>query len=782
MVFKKYIKRKVNGELKRFGPYYYENYRDKNGKVCTRYLGPVAPKKVTDQTQAKKREEILKQRVEKIKEKNVSVPLVEFQVKKQEKLYPTKDLVYKVAVILFGLSLLVFIILLLIAPTGKVGLEIEDKVYEPGQQIKGNMNLVLNHGEFIPEDAKLVIDNSGEKSEYLLKDLIMEQSTEGQFYIKDSSISGYGKGFGYTGLKKSYPEVSFELRISNKKSIQEEIENISEKDNLTNEIVIIENKTIELYENSDITSNFLENVYSLFFSITGKAITETETGIISSVTAENPFVYELKQGEIAEIVSSSYPVELLQERNIITVTTKYFEEEQGFGEDYVNDKIIRYKIDLSELNIIAKQGQFKVSLFYQDKEFISSSKEISVSDPEIAEGLKINTNQLDAEINRPVEWEKEITLEKSGKINIEIPKQAKNIKAFVKDSEIPIEINEKQAIKEAIISEGELEYTLEYETPSPNISEIQIDRGKIIEISSEIQYQNVTAYTELPFEVENQGSVTLYRVVDETKEQVDFEINDINNNSLYDYVEWVVPSLINETYELVIEITSAQHLDENRIFISDIYGQLKELDDLWSEKIKDNEYVRITFRIPLDNTRDITIFPRIISVDPKIQVYEKDKEDLIAEFTNIISNEYNKVYLTNLPDEYSQDTFDLKIINGEIEFDQIIDPSLNVFFDNFNDGVSWTYWTETNGTGWVLSNTACGHPAGVYGGSGYSACAENSASNTLSMTNLINLTKYTDCILTYVTLVDSSFDLGEFYFVNVTNSAGNWVNIYFVQE
>jgi len=223
MVFKKYIKRKVNGELKRFGPYYYENYRDKNGKVCTRYLGPVAPKKVTDQTQAKKREEILKQRVEKIKEKNVSVPLVEFQVKKQEKLYPTKDLVYKVAVILFGLSLLVFIILLLIAPTGKVGLEIEDKVYEPGQQIKGNMNLVLNHGEFIPEDAKLVIDNSGEKSEYLLKDLIMEQPTEGQFYIKDSSISGYGKGFGYTGLKKLYPEVSFELRISNKKSIQEEI-------------------------------------------------------------------------------------------------------------------------------------------------------------------------------------------------------------------------------------------------------------------------------------------------------------------------------------------------------------------------------------------------------------------------------------------------------------------------------------------------------------------------------------------------------------------------------
>ena len=41
MVYKKYIKKKVNGEVKTFGPYYYESYRDADGSVKTRYIsGP----------------------------------------------------------------------------------------------------------------------------------------------------------------------------------------------------------------------------------------------------------------------------------------------------------------------------------------------------------------------------------------------------------------------------------------------------------------------------------------------------------------------------------------------------------------------------------------------------------------------------------------------------------------------------------------------------------------------------------------------------------------------
>ena len=38
MVYKRYIKKRVNGELKTFGPYYYESYRDKHGITKTRYV------------------------------------------------------------------------------------------------------------------------------------------------------------------------------------------------------------------------------------------------------------------------------------------------------------------------------------------------------------------------------------------------------------------------------------------------------------------------------------------------------------------------------------------------------------------------------------------------------------------------------------------------------------------------------------------------------------------------------------------------------------------------
>ena len=89
-------------------------------------------------------------------------------------------------------------------------------------------------------------------------------------------------------------------------------------------------------------------------------------------------------------------------------------------------------------------------------------------------------------------------------------------------------------------------------------------------------------------------------------------------------VEWLVPSLSNQTYELVIEISKAEHLDENRSFISDIYEQVKALDDVWSEPINENEYVRVTFKQNLTSSRDITLYPRVVSGTPRIEVYEKD--------------------------------------------------------------------------------------------------------------------------------------------------------------
>ena len=91
--------------------------------------------------------------------------------------------------------------------------------------------------------------------------------------------------------------------------------------------------------------------------------------------------------------------------------------------------------------------------------------------------------------------------------------------------------------------------------------------------------------------------------------QVGFDAYDLDNDSYVDYIEWIVPHLSNQTYD-IIYITKAEHLDENRTFIEDISDEVKYLDGNWSKPINDSEYVRVTFEIPLDNTRDITVFAR----------------------------------------------------------------------------------------------------------------------------------------------------------------------------
>ncbi len=122
----------------------------------------------------------------------------------------------------------------------------------------------------------------------------------------------------------------------------------------------------------------------------------------------------------------------------------------------------------------------------------------------------------------------------------------------------------------------------------------------------------------------------------------------------------------------VIEVEDAEHLNSDRKFIRDITDEVKKFDDIWSEEISDGEYVRVEFEQLLNSESDIKIYPRIVSGNPKIKVHEIDEIEIIAEFTSINSNEYNKVLLTNLVGE--QDSFDLKVLDGSIEIEHIVDP------------------------------------------------------------------------------------------------------------
>ena len=225
-----------------------------------------------------------------------------------------------------------------------------------------------------------------------------------------------------------------------------------------------------------------------------------------------------------------------------------------------------------------------------------------------------------------------------------------------------------------------VEYKVEYETPAPYVIEENLENGKRVKIigPEDVHYENVLAFTELPQET-SEGAIKLYHITNNSRIIVETTNYDNNDNGLIDYIEWIVPHLSEQTYELIIEITKAEHLDSNRSFISDIYEEVKEQDNIWSETIPSDNYVRVTFEQELDSSRDITIYPRIISGTPRIEIYEVDGTELIAEFTNLNSNEYNKIYLTNLVGE--QDVFDLKVTGGNIEFDYIIDPTPTITWE-----------------------------------------------------------------------------------------------------
>ena len=216
------------------------------------------------------------------------------------------------------------------------------------------------------------------------------------------------------------------------------------------------------------------------------------------------------------------------------------------------------------------------------------------------------------------------------------------------------------------------EVEISYETPAPYAIEKEQENKKFITIfgPENIHYENVLAFTELPKEVP-ESAIRLYHTVNETRVEVETTKYDLNNNSLIDYVEWIVPYLSNQSYELIIEVSKAEHLDENRTFIEDVYEEVKAKDNSWIE-IPAQHYLRVTFNQDLTSERDITIYARS-NGSAEIEVYRQNDSELIIKFENISDENWYKVYLNNLNE--SNDVFDLRILSGDIEFDYVVDPA-----------------------------------------------------------------------------------------------------------
>lgn len=132
----------------------------------------------------------------------------------------------------------------------------------------------------------------------------------------------------------------------------------------------------------NIISGFFSKTFNFFLGMTGKVSLKLKNEVKGEVSFDKEFVYELREGQTAKILSGSVKtnskelsngeIDLNIEGNKVIVTTTYSKTEKGFGQDYVgnNTKKILF-INLSKLNFIPKQGDLKISLVYGNETIVS---------------------------------------------------------------------------------------------------------------------------------------------------------------------------------------------------------------------------------------------------------------------------------------------------------------------------------------------------------------------------------------------------------------------------
>jgi hypothetical protein len=437
---------------------------------------------------------------------------------------------------------------------------------------------------------------------------------------------------------------------------------------------------------------------------------------------------------IVLLVNLIFKLELFSTGNVPSILT---DEEPGFVLKNVTN----------ESNLTSPAPEIKEEIF-RDIPAIIEEKGYQDFNP------SITTNQESASLNQPVKWVKEIKLQQPGKTIVYLPLESEKIKVYkIKDgkkeeisnerikitakasAEIVLD-NEESSItsffkkifdfltgkvvsirdindvKEVLIDENWDNYGIEYETPSPVSTEAETQKGKRVELTGpdNIHYENILAFTTIPetFNLKNPSKVKIYWLEQNTYLEPT-KVEDKDSNGIYDYVEWIVPSLSVQTFEIII-ITNAEHLDSSREFVSDIYEEVNQTDNI-TYTIPEGEYARAYFEKNLTKNNFVDIFSQDNGL-ATIEVYEKDSDVLVG------SVELNETgaYFIDLEFEGEQYIFDLKSSKGDVVYDfihdapptgNLTDVSLVVNNTNINEGdqitVTGVYDNTGSGTGsWTI--------------------------------------------------------------------------------
>ena len=238
-------------------------------------------------------------------------------------------------------------------------------------------------------------------------------------------------------------------------------------------------------------------------------------------------------------------------------------------------------------------SQFSIVFLIEDAELVLQGIDYELQEEkETKYQQKEVTIQGNVEINKPVQYKKIINLEEEqSTIKVQLDNSATNV--VVKDVQKNTEVspqNIKLEKKDTSLSTGEklksffsgsptgfavftqppqenIELNInqktkaievEYFLPGPTAQEKIISgTNKQIIISSDIHYQDILTFTEIP-EVPLE-SINLYWVQKNGEKIIQqFKAFDFNDNNLVDYIEWITPHLSTQTYEVEINILNVQ--------------------------------------------------------------------------------------------------------------------------------------------------------------------------------------------------------------------------------
>lgn len=397
MAYKKYIKK--NGKI--YGPYIYHSRRV-NGKVISEYRGT--------------------------KTRNLNY------------------LTYFVGILIISILILTFVYFKPLS-VGRVILGFED-LRLSGNLSSGEIYLDLKEGELLPSEVELILENEGEIYTYLITDLTELKKFNGNYFLENNPLKGYGEGVGFIGKKETPLLISLEYEFLETSSgsngeeiplIEEEeneiIEEVSQEENEIieeisleeiqteiieeehNEETISESSSEEISEEDSLEVEEIEEESSP--SITGQIIGRIFP-LTGKVTEEESKKIELKKGDSVslqipegkklnlikatynqeEISLSNFNIDYLGDEAIIT--TDYSLIEEGFGEEFLGQT---YRVSISIPNL--KSGNVNVKMVYQDKILFEINSEFEENlEEETFEEL--NETKIEFSENETLEEEFEI--------------------------------------------------------------------------------------------------------------------------------------------------------------------------------------------------------------------------------------------------------------------------------------------------------------------------------------------------------------------------------------